>query len=57
MTRLQTLTGKRIVICVTGSIAAVEVIKLIHMLRRHGAVVQPVMSQAATGILHPDSLT
>ena len=57
MTRLQTLSGKQIVICVTGSIAAVEVVRLIHALRRHGAVVQPVMSQAASGILHPDSLT
>jgi phosphopantothenoylcysteine decarboxylase/phosphopantothenate--cysteine ligase len=57
MTHMQTLTGKQIVICVTGSIAAVEVVRLIHTLRRHGAVVQPVMSQAATGIIHPDSLT
>ncbi len=57
MTRMQTLSGKQIVICVTGSIAAVEVVKLIHTLRRHGAVVQPVMSPAATGIIHPDSLT
>ena len=57
MTRLQTLSGKQIVLCVTGSIAAVEVVRLIHTLRRHGAVVQPVMSQAASGILHPDSLT
>jgi len=57
MTRIQTLTGKQIVICVTGSIAAVESVKLIHALRRHGAEVQPVMSQAASGILHPDSLT
>jgi len=54
---MQTLTGKQIVICVTGSIAAVEIVKLIHTLRRHGAVVQPVMSQAASGIIHPDSLT
>lgn len=54
---LQTLSDKQIVICVTGSIAAVEVVKLIHALRRCGAVVQPVMTRAATGILHPDSLT
>ena len=57
MKLIQTLAGKQIVICVTGSIAAVEVVKLIHALRRRGAVVQPVMSQAASGILHPDSLT
>jgi phosphopantothenoylcysteine decarboxylase/phosphopantothenate--cysteine ligase len=54
---LQTLSDKQIVICVTGSIAAVEVVKLIHALRRCGSVVQPVMTRAASGILHPDSLT
>jgi phosphopantothenoylcysteine decarboxylase/phosphopantothenate--cysteine ligase len=57
MTGVQTLAGKQIVIAVTGSIAAVEVIKLIHSLRRCGAVVQPVMSQAASDIIHPDALT
>jgi phosphopantothenoylcysteine decarboxylase / phosphopantothenate---cysteine ligase len=57
MTQIPTLAGKQIVICVTGSIAAVEVVRLIHTLRRRGAEVQPVMSRAATGILHPDSLT
>ena len=57
MTMMQTLAGKQIVIGVTGSIAAVEVVKLIRSLRRHGALVQPVMSQAASGIIHPDSLT
>ena len=57
MTRVQTLTGKQIVIAVTGSIAAVEVVKLIHSLRRCGAVVQPVMSHAASCIIQPDALT
>jgi phosphopantothenoylcysteine decarboxylase/phosphopantothenate--cysteine ligase len=57
MTRVQTLAGKQIVIAVTGSIAAVEVVKLIHSLRRRGAVVQPVMSHAASGIIQPDALT
>ncbi|MDP3395918.1 MAG: bifunctional phosphopantothenoylcysteine decarboxylase/phosphopantothenate--cysteine ligase CoaBC [Methanoregula sp.] len=57
MTLVQTLTGKQIVVAVTGSIAAVEIVKLIHALRRRGAIVQPVMSAAATGILHPDALT
>ncbi|MEN6395614.1 MAG: bifunctional phosphopantothenoylcysteine decarboxylase/phosphopantothenate--cysteine ligase CoaBC [Methanoregula sp.] len=54
---VQTLAGKEIVICVTGSIAAVETVKLIHALRRKGATVQPVMSEAARGIIHPDALT
>ena len=57
MTGVQTLAGKQIVIAVTGSIAAVEVVKLIHSLRRCGAVVQPVMSHAASGIIQPDALT
>ncbi len=57
MTQVQTLAGKFIVIAVTGSIAAVEVVKLVHSLRRCGAVVQPVMSHAASGIIHPDALT
>jgi phosphopantothenoylcysteine decarboxylase / phosphopantothenate---cysteine ligase len=57
MTGVQTLAGKQIVVAVTGSIAAVEVVKLIHSLRRSGAVVQPIMSHAATGIIQPDALT
>jgi phosphopantothenoylcysteine decarboxylase/phosphopantothenate--cysteine ligase len=54
---VQSLAGKEIVIGVTGSIAAVETVKLIHALRRKGAIVQPVMSAAAQGIIHPDALT
>jgi phosphopantothenoylcysteine decarboxylase/phosphopantothenate--cysteine ligase len=54
---VQTLAGKEIVIGVTGSIAAVETVRLIHALRRKGARVQPVMSDAAQGIIHPDALT
>ena len=54
---VQTLAGKEIVIGVTGSIAAVETVKLIHALQRKGATVQPVMSAAAQGIIHPDALT
>ncbi len=57
MTPVQTLAGKEIVIAVTGSIAVVEIVRLIHILRRKGATVQPVMSKAAAGILHPDALT
>lgn len=57
MTTVQTLKGKQVVVAVTGSIAAVEVVRLIHSLRRCGAVVQAVMSPAATGIISPESLT
>jgi phosphopantothenoylcysteine decarboxylase/phosphopantothenate--cysteine ligase len=56
MTR-KTLAGREIVIGVTGSISAVETVKLIHALRRRGASVQPVMSAAAQSIIHPDALT
>lgn len=54
---VQTLAGKEIVIGVTGSIAAVETVKLIHAFRRKGAQVQPVMSRAAQDIIQPDALT
>ena len=53
---VKTLTGKQIVIGVTGSIAAVELIRLIHELRRRGAEVRVVMSAAAAGIVTPDAL-
>jgi phosphopantothenoylcysteine decarboxylase/phosphopantothenate--cysteine ligase len=53
----KTLEGKVIALGVTGSIAAVEVVGLAHALRRRGAVVQAVMTPAATGILHPDAVT
>ena len=53
----KTLAGKEIVLAVTGSIAAVETVKLVHALRRKGAMVQTVMSAAAQGIIHPDALT
>jgi phosphopantothenoylcysteine decarboxylase/phosphopantothenate--cysteine ligase len=51
------LAGKQIILCVTGSIACVETVKLCHALRRRGAEVQAVMSSAACGIIHPDALT
>jgi len=57
MSMVQTLAGKQVVVAVTGSIAAVEVVRLIHFLRRCGAVVQAVMSGAAAGIISPESLT
>jgi len=57
MTNIQTLAGKQIVVAVTGSIAAVEGVKLIHALRRKGAEVQVVMSEAAAGIVSPAALT
>ncbi len=50
------LQGKTIVLGVTGSIAAVETIKLARELIRHGADVHAVISQAGTAIVHPNAL-
>jgi len=51
-----TLEGKTIVFGVTGSIAAVRCVELARSLVRRGASVIPVMSDAATRILHPDAM-
>lgn len=53
----KTLGAVCVVLGITGSIAAVEVVKLSHALRRKGATVQAVMSAAACGILHPDAVS
>jgi len=50
------LQNKRIVLGITGSIAAVETIKIARALIRHGADVIPLMTPAATKIIHPDAL-
>ncbi|MBU7027545.1 MAG: bifunctional phosphopantothenoylcysteine decarboxylase/phosphopantothenate--cysteine ligase CoaBC [Theionarchaea archaeon] len=55
-TKSEKLSGKRIVLCVCGSIAAVECIKLARELMRHGAEVFSVMSDAAQKIIHPYAL-
>ena len=48
------LDGKKIVLCITGSVAAVKSSDLARLLMRHGADVFPVMSSAACKIIHPD---
>jgi len=52
----ETLSGKIIVMGVTGSIAAVRVVDLIRDLIRRGASVHCTMSPAAQQILHPYAL-
>jgi len=52
----KTLSKKRIVLGVTGSIAAVECVRLARELIRHGADVYPVMTHDATKIIHPYAL-
>ncbi|EMA29226.1 bifunctional phosphopantothenoylcysteine decarboxylase/phosphopantothenate--cysteine ligase CoaBC [Haloarcula japonica] len=50
------LTGVNIVLGVSGSIAAVKTVELAHELRRQGASVRAVMTDSATGIIHPWAL-
>ena len=45
-----------IVLCVTGSIAATESIKLARELKRNGVDVKCFMSEAACEIIHPNSM-
>jgi len=52
----KTLSEKRIVVGVTGSIAAVRIVDLIRDLLRRGAKVHCTMSPAAQQILHPYAL-
>ncbi|MXR51905.1 bifunctional phosphopantothenoylcysteine decarboxylase/phosphopantothenate--cysteine ligase CoaBC [Halovenus sp. WSH3] len=50
------LSGVRVALGVSGSIAAVKTVELAHELRRQGATVRAVMTPAAEGIIHPWSL-
>lgn len=48
------LTGKKIVLCVAGSVAAYKAIELARLLMRHGADVTCVASKAVTKLIQPD---
>ncbi len=48
------LSGKKIVLCVAGSVAAYKSIELARLLMRHGAIVKCVMSNASTKLIKPD---
>ena len=50
------LEGVNVALGVTGSIAAVKTVELAHELRRQGASVRTIMSEGATGIIHPWAL-
>ena len=50
------LSGKTIVLGITGSIAAVESFHMIRELIRHGARVIPVMTEAAQKLAAPDAI-
>lgn len=47
------LAGKKIVLCITGSVAAYKSIELARLLMRHGANVTCVASKAATDLIKP----
>ena len=48
------LTGRKIVLCIAGSVAAYKSIELARLLMRHGANVKCVMSNASTKLIRPD---
>lgn len=48
------LKGKRIALCITGSVAATQSPKVARELMRHGAEVYPVFSPMAQKIIHPN---
>jgi phosphopantothenoylcysteine decarboxylase/phosphopantothenate--cysteine ligase len=48
------LSGKKIVLCVAGSVAAYKSIELARLLMRHGASIKCVMSGASTKLIRPD---
>lgn len=52
----QLLAGRRILVGISGSIAAIEVPKIIRELLRHGADVQAVMSPEATRLVTPETI-
>lgn len=51
------LAGKKIVLCITGSVAAYRAIDMARLLMRHGADVHAVMSQSTSStLLHADMM-
>ena len=51
------LASKRIVLCVSGSVAAYKAVELARLLMRHGADVRCVVSGAAARLIRPDYFT
>src|SRR6476660_10269685 len=45
--------GKKILLCVTGSIAAYKAVVLLRLLIKNGAEVKIIMTKAATGFVSP----
>jgi len=53
---MKSLEGKTVIVGVTGSIAAIETVKLIRELKRKGAIVHVVTTPAARQVLHSNAL-
>ena len=51
------LLGKRIVLCVTGSVAAYRAVELARLLMRHGGAVQCVLTPSAAKLITPEYMT
>tara|TARA_B100000214_G_C23920856_1_gene605968 strand:+ start:129 stop:1316 length:1188 start_codon:yes stop_codon:yes gene_type:complete len=49
----ESLANKRILLAITGGIAAVESVRLSREIRRHGATVHPIMTKEATKVITP----
>lgn len=50
------LEGKKIVLCITGSVSAIESPHIARKLMRYGAEVSVVMTRSAGQIIHPDAM-
>jgi phosphopantothenoylcysteine decarboxylase/phosphopantothenate--cysteine ligase len=50
------LTDKKIILCITGSVAAIKSPEIARELMRRGAEVYPVMTKSAQQIIHPDMM-
>src|SRR6266516_5358184 len=48
------ILGKKIVLCITGSVAAYKAIDLARLLMRHGADVYPVMTESSSMLIKAD---
>lgn len=48
------MSGKKIVLCIAGSVAAYKALELARLLMRHGADVTCVVSDAVTKLIQPD---
>jgi phosphopantothenoylcysteine decarboxylase/phosphopantothenate--cysteine ligase len=53
-TKSQELEGRKIILCITGSVAAIKSTEVARELMRRGADVYAVMTKASQQIIHPD---